>query len=232
MQSIRRGSERGHFNHGWLDTYHTFSFGDYQDPHHMGFRALRVINEDRVAPGQGFGMHPHRDMEIVTCVLEGKLQHRDSLGTGAVIKPGELQCMSAGTGIMHSEFNPSATDPVHLYQIWLMPERRGLTPSYHQKLFDEAGRKAGWQCVASRTDTTGTLPIHSDVKIYLASLDVRVKRAYDFTTGRHGWLQVFRGRVLANGSSLAAGDALAMSEEPNLVVQADAPAEVMLFDLA
>jgi quercetin 2,3-dioxygenase len=231
VQRIRRGSERGHFNHGWLDTYHTFSFGDYHDPDLMGFRGLRVINEDRVAPGQGFGMHPHRDMEIVTCVLTGQLEHRDSLGTGAVIKPGELQFMSAGTGIMHSEFNPSATEPVHLYQIWLLPERRGLTPNYGQKLFPEAERRRGWQCVASKTDTTGTLPIHSDVKIYLSSLDEGVTRTYDFLNGRHGWLQILSGKVTANGSELAAGDALALSEEPALAIRADASAEVMLFDL-
>jgi redox-sensitive bicupin YhaK (pirin superfamily) len=232
MQHIRRSSERGHFNHGWLDTYHTFSFGDYHDPDHMGFRSLRVINEDRVAPGQGFGMHPHRDMEIITYVLSGQLEHRDSLGTGSVIGPGELQHMRAGTGIMHSEFNPSPIEPVHLYQIWLLPERRGLTPSYEQKLFPAGERRAGWQCVASKTDTIGTLPLHSDVKIYLSYLDESVNRSYEFRNGRHGWLQVLRGKVTANGSKLAAGDALSVSEEPALALRADAAAEVMLFDLA
>src|SRR5947208_2815335 len=170
MFHLRQAAERGHFNHGWLDTYHTFSFGDYYDPTHMGFRALRVINEDRVAPGQGFGMHGHRDMEIVTIVLEGALEHRDSLGNGEVLRPGELQRMSAGTGIRHSEFNPSPTEPVHLYQIWLWPRAQGLTPSYEQKPFDSKQKRDRLQLVAAPDGRDGSLTIHQDAELYLGAL--------------------------------------------------------------
>lgn len=233
MQTVRRGSERGHFDHGWLDTYHTFSFSDYYDPDHMGFRALRAINEDRVAPGQGFGQHPHRDMEIVTCVLTGQLQHRDSLGNGAVIRPGEFQVMTAGTGILHSEFNPSPTEPVHLYQIWLLPERKSLPPRYDQRTFPVSGRENGWQRVASGSNRDGTLTIHQDAEILLTALAPGAIREYEFASGRHGWLQVLRGTVTANATDLKAGDGLALTDEPRLTLQAGAgPAELMLFDLA
>src|SRR6266550_4570151 len=170
MFSIRKSSDRGHFDHGWLNTYHTFSFADYYDPAHMGFRSLRVINEDRVAPGAGFGMHGHRDMEIVTCVLSGALEHKDSLGHGEVLRPGEFQHMSAGRGIRHSEFNPSATEPVHLYQIWLLPRESGLEPSYAQKAFDPAHRTGRWQLVASPNGADGSLKIQQDARIYLANI--------------------------------------------------------------
>src|ERR1043166_783545 len=167
MVNIRPANERGHFDHGWLDTYHTFSFADYHDPAQMGFRSLRVINEDRVAAGQGFGMHGHRDMEIVTIVLEGALEHRDSLGNGEVLRPGEVQRMTAGTGIRHSEFNPSTTEPVHLYQIWLLPERAGLKPQYEQMPIDRNELAGRWRLVASREPGDHALPIHQDARLYL-----------------------------------------------------------------
>src|SRR5215212_4223284 len=199
MIRVRKASERGHFNHGWLDTYHTFSFGRYYDPRQMGFRALRVINEDRVRPGRGFGTHPHEDMEIVTYVLDGALAHRDSLGTGSTIRPGELQRMTAGTGITHSEFNPSATEPVHLYQIWLLPEREGLEPSYEQKAFPEAGRRNRLRLVASPDGAEGSLAIRQDARLYLATLDGGRWILHDLAPSRHAWLQVLRGGVDVNG---------------------------------
>ncbi|HEY2413868.1 MAG TPA: pirin family protein [Pirellulaceae bacterium] len=230
MFKIRRSAERGHFDHGWLDTYHTFSFGDYYDPAQMDFRALRVINEDRVAPGGGFGMHGHRDMEIVTCVLSGALEHKDSLGHGEVLRPGEMQHMSAGRGIRHSEFNPSATEPVHLYQIWLMPRTNGLTPSYSQKAFAKDNRQGQWQLVASPDGSAGSLKIEQDAKVYLAT----VKGQIDFTlaSGRYGWLQVMGGELKLGSELLKAGDGVAISEEPKITLLADSPAEVMLFDLS
>src|SRR5262245_57998672 len=185
MIRVRKATKRGHFDHGWLDTYHTFSFGDYYDPEHMGFRVLRVINEDVVAPGEGFGMHGHRDMEIVTIVLSGALEHRDSLGNGEVLRPGEFQRMSAGTGIMHSEFNPSATEPVHLYQIWLLPEKRGLTPSYEQKPFDPAARVGRWQLVASPDAAEGSLRIHQSARLFLGNIAASTTLSYDLMARRH-----------------------------------------------
>ncbi|MDB5341478.1 MAG: Pirin-related protein [Planctomycetaceae bacterium] len=232
MKEVRRGQDRGHLNHGWLDTYHSFSFGDYYDPARMGFRALRVINEDRVDPGQGFGMHGHRDMEIVTLVLEGALEHRDSLGNGEILKPGELQRMTAGTGIRHSEFNPSASEAVHLYQIWLQPERPGLPPSYEQKQFDATEQDGRWRVVASRDGREGSLVIHQDAALFLAGLKAGETLTRPFASGRHGWLQVLRGRVTAEGLELVAGDALALSNEEQLTVTANAGAELLLFDLA
>ena len=232
MIRVRKSSERGHFDHGWLKTYHTFSFADYQDPAQMGFRALRVINEDWVDPGQGFGQHGHRDMEIVTLVLEGALQHRDNLGNGSVLRPGELQRMTAGTGIMHSEFNPSTSEAVHLYQIWLFPGRKGLTPGWEQKQFDPALRRGRWQVVASPDGRDGALTIRQDARLLLTDLDDGGRAAHEFEPGRHGWLQVLRGRVTANGVALAAGDGAAVSDEPRLEVVGDGAAEVLLFDLA
>ena len=232
MKEVRRGKDRGHLNHGWLDTYHSFSFGEYHDPARMGFRSLRVINEDRVAPGQGFGMHGHRDMEIVTLVLEGVLEHRDSLGNGEVLKPGELQRMTAGTGIRHSEFNPSATEAVHLYQIWLLPERNGLPPGYEQKAIDPAGYQGQWRTVASRDGRDGSLIIFQDATLSLASLSAGGKLSRPLVVNRHGWLQVLRGRVTSDGVELAAGDALALSGESELTINAVEAAELLLFDLA
>ncbi len=232
MLRIRRGGERGHFNHGWLDTYHTFSFSSYYDPEHVQFRALRVMNEDRVAPGQGFGMHGHRDMEIVTYVLEGELAHKDSLGNGETLHAGELQRMTAGTGIRHAEFNPSETAPVHLYQIWLLPEREGLTPSYEQKAFDPASRQNDWQLVASRDAANGSLKINQDARLYLAQVQPGKTLSYELAAGRHAWLQVLRGKVRLSNDELSAGDGVAVSEERGFQVQAADNAEILLFDLA
>jgi redox-sensitive bicupin YhaK (pirin superfamily) len=232
MMQIRRGDERGHFDHGWLDTYHTFSFADYFDPAQMGFRALRVINEDRVAPGMGFGMHGHRDMEIVTVVLSGALEHRDSLGNGEVLRPGEVQHMTAGTGIRHSEFNPSPTEPVHLYQIWLLPSRERLTPSYEQKAFAESEKQNRWRLVVSPDGRDGSLMIQQSAWLYLASLTAGQELRHDIAKGRHVWLQVLRGDVVVNGTKLTAGDGASLSNEAALSVQATGTAEVLLFDLA
>jgi redox-sensitive bicupin YhaK (pirin superfamily) len=232
MLRVLRANDRGHFDHGWLDTFHTFSFGDYHDPANMSFRALRVMNEDRVAPGQGFGMHGHRDMEIVTIVLSGSLAHRDSLGNGETLRPGEFQRMTAGTGIRHSEFNPSETEPVHLYQIWLLPERQGLEPSYEQRAFPAEARQNQLQLVASRNAESGSLTIHQDARIMLANLDVGKSATHSIAAGRHAWLQVLRGSVTANGESLAAGDGVAASDVAALTIAADQPAEILLFDLA
>lgn len=232
MIRIRKADRRGHADYGWLRTYHTFSFGSYQDPEHMQFRALRVMNEDLVAPGQGFGTHPHRDMEIVTYVLEGALEHKDSMGNGEVLRPGEFQRMSAGTGITHSEFNPSASDPVHLYQIWLLPQHRGITPSYEQKRFPESERHNRFRLVASPDGADGSLLIHQDARIYLASIEAQSELKHHFADGRHGWLQVLRGSVTVGEHSLHAGDGAAISDTEHLIVRASEDAEIMLFDLA
>lgn len=232
MITIRKANDRGHANHGWLDTYHTFSFSSYRDPAHVHFRALRVMNEDFVAPGQGFGTHPHEDMEIVTYVLEGALEHRDSMGNGEVLYPGEFQRMSAGTGITHSEFNPSATEPVHLYQIWLFPERKGIEPSYEQKRFEESERHNQLRLVASPDAAQDSLLIHQDARIFLASLDEGREVTHPLSFGRHAWLQVLRGSVSINGQRLDTSDGAAVSDESLLTIQANNSAEVMLFDLA
>jgi redox-sensitive bicupin YhaK (pirin superfamily) len=232
MITIRKSTDRGHFDHGWLNTYHTFSFSDYYDPAQMGFRALRVINEDRVAPGGGFGMHGHRDMEIVTLVLSGALAHKDSLGHGETLRPGELQRMSAGRGIRHSEFNASQTEPVHLYQIWLLPRASGLEPSYEQKAFDPADRNGRWQLAASPNGENGSLTIQQDARILLANLAAGESLAYDVAAGRHAWLQVLRGSIELNGQPLDTSDAGAVSNESRLEIAATVPAELMLFDLA
>jgi redox-sensitive bicupin YhaK (pirin superfamily) len=232
MIQIRKAAERGHFDHGWLDTYHTFSFSDYYDPAHMGFRSLRVINDDRVAPGQGFGMHGHRDMEIITYVLEGALAHRDTLGNGSVLRPGELQHMTAGTGVRHSEFNPSDTAWVHLYQIWLLPDRQSLTPGYEQKAFSDEERRGRLRLVASPTGENGSLTIHQDARLYLSTLQAGETVAHALKPGRHAWLQVLRGQVSLNGQGLATGDGAAVSAEERLQITAEGNAEVMLFDLA
>jgi redox-sensitive bicupin YhaK (pirin superfamily) len=231
MFQVRRGAERGHFNHGWLDTYHTFSFGDYHDPRHTHFQALRVMNEDRVKPGQGFGTHPHRDMEIVTYVLSGALEHKDSMGNGEVLRPGEFQRMSAGSGILHSEFNPSKTEPVHLYQIWLFPRQKGVTPSYEQRAFPEAEKRGRLRVVASPDGREGSLTIGQDASVFLSLLDANQRVTHELTPGRHAWLQVLRGAVDLNGNVLVAGDGVAVSDENALSVRATEASEVMLFDL-
>lgn len=232
MIQVRKSGDRGHANHGWLDTYHTFSFASYQDPRHVHFRALRVMNEDYVAPGQGFGTHPHQDMEIVTYVLEGALEHQDSMGNGEILRPGEFQRMSAGTGITHSEFNPSKTEPVHLYQIWLFPERKGISPSYEQKRFDEDERRNRLRLVASRDAVDGSLLIHQDARIYLSNLDAGSAVTHQLEPNRHAWLQVLRGSVGVNGTQLTAGDGAAVSDEAALAIKAASDAEIMLFDLS
>jgi hypothetical protein len=228
MMTIRLGNERGHFNHGWLDTYHTFSFADYHDPDHMGFRALRVINEDRVAPGQGFGEHPHRDMEIITYVLSGALAHKDSSGGEGVLRPGEVQHMTAGAGIRHSEFNSSKTEPVHLLQIWLLPEKKGLRPGYSQKRFEIDGLRL----VASHDGRDGSLPVHQDVDLFAARLPADKEVKHALAAGRHGWIQLASGSVTLNGKELQAGDGAAVSDERELAIRANEPAEFLLFDLA
>jgi quercetin 2,3-dioxygenase len=232
MISIRRSSERGHFDHGWLDTRHTFSFADYHDPEFMGFRALRVINEDRVQPGQGFGTHPHRDMEIVSYVLAGALDHQDSMGTGSTIRPGEVQRMSAGTGVQHSEFNHSQQEPVHFLQIWILPERRGLPPGYEQRRFPAEERRGRLRLVASPDGSDGSITVHQDVRLYAALLAPGEEVTQGIGDGRHAWLQVARGEVELNGQRLAAGDGAAVSGEPTLSLRGRSDAEVLLFDLA
>lgn len=234
MLQIRKSADRGYFDHGWLKTHHTFSFGEYRDADHVRFRSLRVMNEDWVAPGNGFGTHPHRDMEIVTYVLSGALEHRDSIGNGQVLRPGEFQRMSAGTGIEHSEFNPSTDEPVHLYQIWLLPEQRGIQPSYEQKSFAPEQRHNRLHLVASRDGAEDSLQIHQDARIYLGTLDSAVINA-PLAEDRYAWLQVLRGNLEVNGHLLAAGDGLAVSNERELCIKASqstaSEAEVMLFDL-
>jgi redox-sensitive bicupin YhaK (pirin superfamily) len=231
MIRVRTAKDRGHFNHGWLDTYHTFSFGDYHDPEHMGFRSLRVMNEDRVAPGKGFGTHPHRDMEIVTYVLEGALEHKDSMGNGEVLHPGEFQRMSAGSGITHSEFNPSDSEPVHLYQIWLFPVQKGIEPSYEQKAFPDDEMTNRLRLVASPDASDGSLMIHQDARIYLAKLGDGKQIVHKLEPGRHAWLQVLRGGVTLNGEELNTSDGAAVSKEQSLEIVAVETAEIMVFDL-
>jgi hypothetical protein len=232
MITVRRSEDRGRFDHGWLDTRHTFSFADYHDPRHMGFRALRVINEDRVAPGQGFGTHGHRDMEILSYVLAGRLAHRDSLGTGSVILPGDVQRMTAGTGVRHSEENPSATEPVHFLQIWVLPERPGLTPGYEQRTFSETERRGRLRLVASPGGADGSVTIHQDVRLHAGLLGAGDAAELALSPGRHAWVQVARGRVRVNGVPLAAGDGAALSEERTVSVEGVEDAEVLAFDLA
>jgi quercetin 2,3-dioxygenase len=229
--ALRRAVDRGHANHGWLDTWHTFSFADYYDPRFMGFRVLRVINEDFVAPGRGFPTHAHRDMEILTYVLEGALQHRDSLGTGSVIRPGEVQRMSAGTGVRHSEANPSAEVPVHLLQIWIEPATRGIEPGYEQKAFAEDDRRGRLRLVASPDGADGSVTIHQDARLYATLLDVGRKIVHTLAPNRHAWVQVARGTLTLNGQTLEAGDGAAVSGETALTLVAEKDAEALLFDL-
>ena len=229
MITIRHRNERGHANHGWLDTYHTFSFDTYHDRHYMGFRSLRVINEDRVAPAKGFGTHPHRDMEIITYVLEGSLEHKDSMGTGSIIRPGEVQRMSAGTGITHSEFNPSKTEPVHLLQIWILPEAMGIRPSYEQRQFSRDEMRGQLRVVAARNPEDNAVKVHQDVQLLATVLEGETVR-HELKPGRHAWVQVARGSIQLNGLGLEAGDGAAISEEPS--VELKGKGEALLFDLA
>ncbi|WP_242336605.1 pirin family protein [Anaeromyxobacter sp. SG66] len=232
MITIRRSEARGHFDHGWLDTRHTFSFADYHDPGHMGFRTLRVINEDRVAPGQGFGTHGHRDMEILSYVLSGRLAHRDSMGTGSTIGPGEVQRMTAGTGVLHSEFNGSDSEPVRFLQIWILPERRGLLPGYEQKQFPEEERRGRLRLVASHDGADGSVTIHQDARVYAALLGAGERAVLPLDAGRHAWVQVARGTLRLGDETLAAGDGAAMSDEREVRLEGVEAAEVLVFDLA
>ena len=232
MITIRKAEDRGHFDHGWLNTYHTFSFADYHDPEHMGFRGLRVINEDRVQPGQGFGTHPHRDMEIITYVLEGGLQHRDSMGNGSVIRPDEVQRMSAGTGVTHSEFNASEDRLVHFLQIWLLPARRGIEPGYEQKTFAPPELAGRLRLVASPGGRDGSVTIHADAALYAGRFDRGSTGELALGKGRHSWVQVARGRVRVNDHDLGPGDGAALSGETLVRIEGIDASEVLVFDLA
>ncbi len=229
---IRRASERGHANHGWLDSRHTFSFADYHDPEFMGFRALRVINEDRVSGGGGFPPHSHRDMEIISYVLDGGLGHKDSMGNGSVIRPGDVQRMSAGTGVTHSEMNASSTAPVHFLQIWLLPDRRGHAPGYEQKTFSLEDRRGRLRLVASPDGRDGSITIHQDAKLYASLLAPGDRVTHAIAETRHAWLQVARGDVRVAGEPLAAGDGLAAVGPGELAIEATSDAELLVFDLA
>jgi len=231
MIKIRKANERGHANHGWLDTYHTFSFADYYDPQHMGYASLRVINEDYVQPGKGFGTHGHRDMEIITYILEGALEHKDSMGNGSVIRPDDVQRMSAGTGVQHSEFNPSPSEVVHLLQIWIEPDVTGIKPSYEEKHFDAASKRGKLRLIASRDGRDGSVTIHQDASVYAALIDGSERASHGLASGRKAYVHVARGRVTVGGHALAAGDALKADGESTLVLEHGTKAEVLLFDL-
>lgn len=226
MITIRKANERGHADHGWLDTHHTFSFADYHDPSWMGFRSLRVINDDRVAPGEGFGTHPHRDMEIISYVLNGALEHKDSMGNGRVIRPGEFQYMSAGTGVLHSEFNPSSTEPVHFLQIWIVPDSKGVQPRYAEK-----SATGQWQLIASKTGRDGSIAIHQDADLWLAKLERGQRVTHSLEPTRHAWVHVAEGTVTLNGHRLEAGDGAGLTGESTIDLAGAAFAQVLLFDL-
>jgi redox-sensitive bicupin YhaK (pirin superfamily) len=232
MMKLRKAGERGTTDWGWLDSRHTFSFGEYHDPGQMGFRSLRVINDDRVAPGQGFGTHGHRDMEILSYVLEGALEHRDSTGGGGVIRPGELQFMRAGSGVFHSEYNHSKTEPVHFLQIWILPERRNLAPGYDQRTFDAKAASERLLLVASGDGREGSIALARDADLLVGRLKTGDRRQHALAEGRHGWLHLARGRARVNGLDLSGGDGLALADEPKVEIEALADAEVLLFDLA
>ena len=231
MIKLRPAKERGHANHGWLDSYHTFSFADYQDPDYMGFRNLRVINEDRVQAAQGFGTHSHRDMEIISYVLEGQIEHKDSMGTGSIIQPGDVQRMSAGTGVTHSEFNPAKKELLHFLQIWILPEKTGLKPSYEQRSFNQEEKLNKLCLVASNDAQNGAVKIHQDASLFISLLHRDKKIEHRLKEGRHAWVQVAEGEMTLNGQTLRAGDGVALSEETSLTLTAKAPAQALLFDL-
>ena len=231
MITIRRSEARGHANHGWLDSYHSFSFADYYDPDHMHFGPLRVINEDRIAGGQGFGTHGHRDMEIVTYVLEGALAHRDSMGNGSTIRHGDVQRMSAGTGVKHSEFNASQDEEAHLLQIWILPQRAGDQPGYEEKRFDDADKRGRLRIVASPDGRDGSVTIHSDASIYAALIDGAEQAALSLPAGRRAYVHVARGALTVNGEALAAGDAAMIVDAETVTLEQGRDAEVLLFDL-
>jgi redox-sensitive bicupin YhaK (pirin superfamily) len=232
MMTVRPAQQRGHAQHGWLDSRHTFSFAEYHDPKHMGFRALRVINEDKVAPAQGFGTHPHREMEIISYVLDGALEHKDSMGTGEVIRPGDVQRMSAGTGVQHSEFNASKQDPVHFLQIWIQPDQRNLAPSYEQKTFPREAKDGVLRRVASPDGRDHSVTIHADATLYAGLFDRGQATELPLAPGRHAWVHVVRGTASVNGTELTAGDALALSDEAAVRIAGVDASEVLVFDLA
>ncbi|HEX8494306.1 MAG TPA: pirin family protein [Pyrinomonadaceae bacterium] len=232
MITVRRAKDRGHFNFGWLDTYHTFSFGDYYDPRFMGFRDLRVINEDRVHPGRGFPTHGHRDMEIITYILEGSLEHKDSIGTGSVIRPGEVQRMSAGRGVRHSEHNHSESEAVHLLQIWIMPNEEGIEPSYEQKTYADEEKRGRLRLVASPDGSDNSVRIHQETKLYATLLEPGQEVTHQLAPERHAWVQVARGAITLNDSALNQGDGAAVSLEESLKIAGREAAEVLLFDLS
>lgn len=231
MTTVRKSNERGHANHGWLDTYHSFSFGQYHDPAHMGFRTLRVINEDRITGGAGFGTHPHQNMEILTWVLDGSLEHKDSTGGGSVIRPGTIQRMSAGSGITHSEFNHSKTDSAHLLQIWLLPEKRGLTPSYEEKTFDPGEWSGKFRVLASPSARDGSVAIHQDVELSVADFAAGQSTTETIRPGRHAWVQIVSGRHTINGHEVEAGDGVTISGEDALRIETSEPGQILWFDL-
>ena len=229
---VRKSEARGHARHGWLDSYHSFSFADYYDPEHVAFGALRVINEDRVQPGRGFGTHGHRDMEIVSYVLSGALEHKDSLGTGSVIRPGDVQRMSAGTGVMHSEFNPSATEGTHFLQIWILPKFTGMPPGYEQKRFSEDQKRGRLALIASTDGRNGSVTVHQDVSVYAGLFDGAETAALDVAAKRRVYVHVARGAVSVNGTRLNAGDALKLTDTGRIAIENGENAEVLVFDLA
>jgi redox-sensitive bicupin YhaK (pirin superfamily) len=230
MMNIRRANERGHAEHGWLDSYHTFSFANYSDPNWMGFRSLRVINDDLVMPGMGFGTHPHRDMEIITYILSGSLAHKDSMGNGRVIRTGEVQYMSAGSGVEHSEYNPAKDEAAHFLQIWIQPDRKGVTPRYAEKSLRDAPT-GKLQLVTSKTGRDGSIAINQDADLWLARLEPGQKAAHALASKRNAWLHVAEGEIELNGATLSAGDAAAVTEESSLQLSAKKPSQVLLFDL-
>jgi quercetin 2,3-dioxygenase len=232
MISIRKSKERGHFDHGWLNTYHTFSFDQYYDPRYMGFRSLRVINEDFVAAGRGFPKHGHRDMEIVTYILEGALKHEDSMGNGSVIRPGDVQRMTAGTGVRHSEQNSSSTERVHLLQIWILPNAENLAPGYEQKAFSEDERRGQLRLIASNDGRDGSVEVHQDISLFASILDAGHEVERTMEPARYGWIQVARGSVTVNGETAAQGDGVVVVGESSLNIRGEEPSEILLFDLA
>ena len=232
MITRRPAKERGHFDHGWLDTYHSFSFSEYHDPAHMGFRSLRVINEDRVDPKAGFPPHSHRDMEIITYVLAGALGHKDSMGTGSVIRPGDVQRMSAGTGVTHSEYNGSEKEPVHLLQIWILPEQRGIAPGYEEKRFPAEEKRGRLRLIASRDAAEGSVTIHQDARVYASLLNGGQTVRHPLAPGRGAWLHLVSGAATVTGTALVTGDGAAVENEGALEIRADEPTELLLFDLA
>jgi redox-sensitive bicupin YhaK (pirin superfamily) len=231
MISIRKAADRGHANHGWLDTYHSFSFAGYHDPAHMGFGPLRVINDDKVIPGAGFGTHSHRDMEIITYILDGALEHKDSMGNGSIIRRGDVQRMSAGRGVQHSEFNPSQDAGVHLLQIWIEPDVRGIPPGYEEKKFDDDSKRGRLRLIASPDSAEGSVKIHQDARVYAAMLDGGDRVVHPLATGRSAYVHVARGTVTVNGNVLDAGDALKAERVAEIVLEGAKGAEVLLFDL-